>query len=321
MSNKIAITNVLKQNLHPSNVHNNGYNFVTLIKTYPALQQFVTPNAYNNLSINYFNANAVIALNKALLMHYYGVVYWHIPTGYLCPPIPSRANYLHYLADLLTTSNNGKPPNGKSITVLDIGVGANCIYPILGNYMYNWQFIGTDTHTNSLHAAQQNINNNPHLKNNITLLLQPNPQQIFINIIKPNQRIAVTICNPPFYASAAEANQKATQKLRQLTKTTIKNTKLNFGGMHNELYTLGGELQFLKTTIFESKQFKHQCLWFTSLISKSALLPQLQIYLQQVNALAVKVIPMHQGNKISRILAWSFFTIPQQNTWAKQYWQ
>ena len=41
------------------------------------------------------------ALNKALLAHFYAVKHWDIPDGFLCPPVPGRADYVHHLADLL----------------------------------------------------------------------------------------------------------------------------------------------------------------------------------------------------------------------------
>ena len=63
----------------------------------------------------------------ALLLHMYGVTGWTLPPRYLGPPIPGRADYLHYLADLLALSNGGEIPCGAAIRVLDIGVGANCI--------------------------------------------------------------------------------------------------------------------------------------------------------------------------------------------------
>jgi 23S rRNA (adenine1618-N6)-methyltransferase len=34
--------------------------------------------------------------------------------NYLCPPIPGRADYIHYIADLLA-SNNGIIPKGHGI--------------------------------------------------------------------------------------------------------------------------------------------------------------------------------------------------------------
>jgi 23S rRNA (adenine1618-N6)-methyltransferase len=54
------------------------------------------------------------------------------PANYLCPPIPAVADYLHYLADLLADGSGGVP-RGIKVRALDVGVGANCIYPLLGH--------------------------------------------------------------------------------------------------------------------------------------------------------------------------------------------
>jgi 23S rRNA (adenine1618-N6)-methyltransferase len=48
------------------------------------------------------------------------------------------------------------------------------------------------------------------------------------------------------------------------------------------------------------------CGWFTTLVSKSEHLPKLQQSLNKVNAAEVRVIEMAQGQKKSRILAWTF---------------
>jgi 23S rRNA A1618 N6-methylase RlmF len=49
---------------------------------------------------------------------------------YLCPPFLEETDYIHYIADLLASSNNGIIPK-HAVQGLDIGVGANCIYPIM----------------------------------------------------------------------------------------------------------------------------------------------------------------------------------------------
>src|SRR5688572_21763289 len=116
--------------MHPRNRHQARYDFAPLIRTSPELAVFVRPNPYGDESIDFADPAAVTALNRALLKHFYGISYWQIPPGYLCPPIPGRADYIHHVADLLATSHHGSIPHGASVAVLDIGVGANCIYPI-----------------------------------------------------------------------------------------------------------------------------------------------------------------------------------------------
>ena len=139
-SNKLSS----KNKLHPRNKHQGRYHFESLKISCPELSLFVHSNKYNDESIDFFDPEAVKALNKALLKQYYKIEYWHIPPNYLCPPIPGRADYLHHIADLLAKSNNGKIPKGNKIHCLDIGTGANCIYPIIGSSEYKWSVVGAD---------------------------------------------------------------------------------------------------------------------------------------------------------------------------------
>src|SRR6478736_8432409 len=98
-----------KENIgfHPRNRHRARYNFEELISNNPSLGQFVKLNKYNDKSIDFSNGEAVMQLNKALLRQYYGIRQWSIPPGYLCPPIPGRADYIHHVADLLGSYNQG----------------------------------------------------------------------------------------------------------------------------------------------------------------------------------------------------------------------
>lgn len=278
----------------------------------PALAQFVKLNAYHDASIDFANPQAVKALNKALLIQHYNILNWDIPPQYLCPPIPGRADYLHYLADLLSDSKKTLP--NKVVKVLDIGVGANAIYPLIGNREYGWQFVGADIDVLALKNAQRILNANAGLAEVIELRLQTMPSCIFKGIIKPNEFYNLTLCNPPFHASLAEAQAGTQRKWRNLGKVTAKNTskstsaKLNFGGQANELYCEGGENAFVNRMIVESTQFKTQCLWFSTLISKAENLPEIYRTLKSVNALKVKTINMTQGQKQSRIIAWTFLT-------------
>ena len=79
------------------------YDFPALIADFPTLKSFISTNKYGNDSVDYANPDAVKALNQALLKHFYGIENWDIPDGYLCPPIPGRAEYIHHISDLLTT--------------------------------------------------------------------------------------------------------------------------------------------------------------------------------------------------------------------------
>jgi len=293
-----------KSGLHPRNPHRFRYDFKALIDSCSDLEIFVSLNKFGDESIDFANPDAVKTLNRAILKHFYQISLWDIPKNYLCPPIPGRADYIHYIADLLANDNKNQIPTGKKIKVLDIGVGANCVYPIIGSQAYGWDFIGTDIDAVAIKSAQNIIKSNSVLAEKIECRMQPSINHIFDSILKPNEFFDVSICNPPFHASAEEAAAGSQRKNENLS-LKHKN-KLNFGGQNAELWCEGGEEAFVRNMIFESKEISKQITWFTSIISKKEHLPSIYYYLKKVNAIEVKTINMAQGQKTSRIVAWTF---------------
>ena len=308
--------NTEKTTLHPRNLHRFGYNFEQLALNYPKLGEFVSINEHDIETIDFSNPEAVKALNNALLITNYEIQNWDIPKDFLCPPIPGRADYIHYLADLLATTNNGVIPEGENVVGLDIGIGANCIYPILGNAIYGWSFVGTDIDENAIQNCKKIIEQNPKLVEAVSLQLQVNSRFIFKNIIEPEDKFTFTICNPPFHSSSEEATKSSIRKVNNLAPNTPKTAKpvLNFGGQNAELWCEGGELGFIKQMIFESAKYPMQCLWFTTLVSKQSNLNTIYKTLNNVAAIH-KTIEMAQGQKTSRIVAWTFMTEAQQKAW------
>ena len=300
--------------LHPKNFHNDRYDFQTLINAEKSLEKFVKPNKYGDLSIDFANPQAVIALNKALLSHFYKVTNWEIPKGYLCPPIPGRADYIHHISDLLASSNNGIVPKDK-VRGLDVGVGANCIYPIIGSSVYDWNFVGSDIEIESINSVENIIKSNEILKDKIETRHQKNPNNIFVGVINPEDRFDFTLCNPPFHKSLKEALEGNKRKVQNLTKQSNAKSALNFGGQNNELWCKGGEIAFIKNMINESKQFSKNCLWFTTLVSKKENVPLIYKALESAKPKEIKTINMAHGQKISRVVAWSFLSKEEQKAW------
>ncbi len=309
-----------KSGLHPRNTHLDRYNFEELRKTEQGLLRFVFENQYGDQTIDFANPDAVKTLNRALLKHFYKIKFWDIPDGYLCPPIPGRADYIHYAADLLAQSNAGKFPRGKKVKVLDIGTGANLIYPVLGNSIYDWSFVGAELDPKSIDSAQQIIDKNSNLKGKIELRQQTDSSQIFSGIIGKDEYFDLTICNPPFHESVAEATAGSARKVKNLKgKIGVKPT-LNFGGQANELWCEGGETRFVERMIRESMEFKFSCLWFTTLVAKEVNLSPIYSNLKKAGVAEMKTIPMSQGNKKSRVVAWTFLSPAQRNSWQKMRW-
>lgn len=320
MSNKNAHPKE-KSRLHPRNQHLQRYDFEVLLKGCPDLSPFVKTNIHGDESIDFSDPDAVKMLNKALLINYYEIQYWDIPEGYLCPPIPGRADYIHYMADVLCASNFGKIPTGKEVKCLDIGVGANCIYPIIGRKEYEWSFIGSEIDATSLESSHRIVEQNEILNGHVELRHQSDPKDILYGVIRKEEQIDITICNPPFHASAEAAKTGSLRKVNNLNKKKSKDPNLNFGGTSNELWCEGGEKRFIRDLIRESKKFGETCFWYSTLVSKQSNVSTVQGLLKEAKAIEVKTIPMGQGNKTSRIIAWTFLDKTQQKEWKLRYKQ
>ncbi len=296
--------------LHPRNRHKGRYDMTQLTQYNEELSRFVARNKYGDLSIDFFDPQAVKELNRALLSCYYGVEYWDIPPQALVPPIPSRADYIHYAADLIGAAR-------RDVKCLDIGVGANCIYPIIGVSEYGWSFVASDIEPASLDSARAIVDRNTQLVGRIELRLQCNRDSIFEGVINGDDYFDLTVCNPPFHDSPESAVKGSARKIRNLKATSKggkrskidvdkKSPTLNFAGQSNELWCEGGERAFVSKMIRESVKFKRNVGWFTSLISKEDNLPHLKRELREVGASHSRCIDMSQGNKRSRLLAWGF---------------
>lgn len=319
-----------KAGLHPRNQHKGNYDFPALCKALPELERHLIKNPKGEWSIPFSDPVAVKLLNKALLAHHYGVTFWDLPAGYLCPPIPGRADYIHRVADLLAEEYPALVHH--RVKALDIGVGANCIYPIVGVTEYGWHYTGSDVDPISVKQANLIAQGNAVLKGRIECRLQKNSKAIFSGVIGKDERYDVTTCNPPFHASLAEAQQGTERKIRNLrdnqrkkgvaqevsAKASAHAPTLNFGGQKAELWCPGGEAAFVKTMAVESKLFAQQVLWFTTLISKSDNVRWLKKQLEKVGVQSIKVVEMQQGQKVSRFVAWTFQNAEQRKRWLSE---
>ncbi|MDG5493186.1 23S rRNA (adenine(1618)-N(6))-methyltransferase RlmF [Psychroserpens sp. SPM9] len=294
--------------MHKKHTHSNAYDFEELVAYSPELKAFVKENAYGNLTIDFANPKAVKTLNKALLKQGYGIEYWEFPDAHLCPPIPGRVAYIHVLKDLLDASKLT-----KNISVLDIGTGATCIYPLLGHAEYGWKFMASEVDQDAFNNAQTIIDTNA-LNAFISLKLQKQQAHILTGILNTSETITATMCNPPFYKNEAEAIKTTERKLKGLGKHNDKVIR-NFSGTAKELWYPGGEKAFLHNYLYQSSLLKDNCFWFTSLVSKKALVESMEQSLKKLGATQVKVLDMSIGNKISRVVAWTFLSDKVQDNW------
>ena len=306
-----------KAGLHPRSRHGARYDFEQLVRSFPPLGPFVRPHAHGGESVDFADPAAVKALNRARLAHFYGIARWDIPPGYLCPPIPGRADYIHHVADLLAADQNGKIPRGSQVIALDVGLGANCVYPIIATHEYGWCVIGSELDPVALRNAQKIVAENAALTPLVGCRRQNSATAIFHGIILPGERFDLTLCNPPFHTSGAAAASGTERKLQNLGGGKRSETVLNFGGQPTELWCPGGELAFVRRMIAESVTCAESCRWFTTLVSKAGHVPLLLQALSRVKACEVRTIPMRHGQKQSRIVAWTFRSAEQRRAWRK----
>lgn len=303
--------NAQKPGLHPRNRHRDRYDLPALCLACPELNDFIVLNPAGEQTINFAEPRAVKALNKALLTHFYGVQQWDIPEGFLCPPVPGRADYIHHLADILAETSGEIP---RLASVLDIGVGANCIYPLIGAYEYGWRFTGSEVNAQAFASAQAIVQGNPGMSRTLRLRKQKDEKAIFHGIIHKNEQYDATICNPPFHDSAEAAREGSERKRRNLGQK--QDDARNFGGQQQELWCEGGEVRFIQQMIEESQQYGRQVMWFSSLVSRGENLPALYPLLTAVGTVKVVKKEMAQGQKQSRFIAWTFMDDSQRRRFA-----
>ena len=128
--------------------------------------------------------------------------------------------------------------------------------------------------------------------------------------IQHSVQFDLSMCNPPFHASEAEAHAANQRKRNNLAKrkAVTSGRPRNFGGQKTELWCADGEIGFLTRMANESVEYSGQVNWFTSLVSKGSNIPPLKKLLSRLGAQKIDVLKMNQGQKSSRVLVWSFLT-------------
>ena len=327
-----------------------------LCEAYPPLKSFIispdsSAKATSNSSkkapsrptIKFADPNAVRALNTALLVADYDIASNYadiLPTDALIPPVPGRADYVHYVADLLC-AESGKIPEGPSVRGLDIGTGASVIYPLIATSAYGWSMIASEINHISVQSAGRIIQGNE-LENLIDLRRQESQKNIFDGIWEPNEEIDFIMCNPPFFPSLEAFQAENARKIKGLARGGMNKKKSrkeaieakksefqsssssnNFGGTDSELWCKGGEVSFVRQMVDESKMksYRRKFLWCTSLVSRATNADQIEKYLRKTaQPKDIRRISFGAGKKSASILAWTFLDKDERMKWAAK-WQ
>ena len=302
------------EKMHPRNVFANGNPcFKKLAALYPALAEHVvvTTDGHKTqkYSIDFTNWDSTVELNRALLTEFYGIKHWHLPKPHLCPPIANRANYIHWLEDLLFLSRPSHVLNlkGPEVKGLDVGVGASVVYPIIGAAVNGWRFVGVDITDAAVASAAANVSGNEKIKNLVEIRdarsfrgmapfapIEKNNKtaSVLLPAIKPDETFAFSMCNPPFFESLSEAYQ---------------NPGTDFGGTCAEVSCPGGEENFVTTMFNDSVALGDTIHWFTTMCGKKDTTKMLKKLLHgEKKVTAVRSETFYQGKTTRWGVAWSF---------------
>lgn len=298
--------------------------FAALAIKHPSLTPYLVhdPRGKNRATVDFKDANGSRELTRVLLKEYFGVN-WSLPPGQLVPPVPNRTNYIRWIAQLLRLA---RPP-GDVVRGLDLGCGANLIYPLLGAAMFGWAFVAADATPIALESARRNVENNPHLAGLIEVREVRPPPGVSGGtleggsersaagmetkdgaapdstaphnqggVLRPALRdsdpvFAFTMCNPPFFSTLDKAGL---------------NPNTDHEGTAEEMVCPGGEEAFVRRMIYDSAALKDRVYWFSTMCGKKSTLKAARYQLQQCGAEVIRTTELMQGKTSRWCIAWSF---------------
>lgn len=122
----------------------------------------------------------------------------------------NRLDYILYIQDLMDEKSSAT----DEIYGIDLGVGASCIYALLGcSLRKNWNFVGTEINGDSIEYAQENINRNL-LQDRIHIIQNKRQRHLFPKkLLQRHEKYDFCMCNPPFYKDMDHAQELASSKV------------------------------------------------------------------------------------------------------------
>ena len=263
--------------------------FKFLSEEFPEFKKYVYINKYGGYSINWKNPNSIKELVKTILNKFLNIIYYEIPENFLVPTLTSRYNYLNYINKLFTKF---KIENKEKI-LIDIGTGANIIYPLLGYKLYNWNFIASEINEDAIKIGKKIIKEN-NLEKEIFIFKQNDSKKIFENIININKKYLCSICNPPFFDINTEIKKD----------NLYTDNEYNY----NEVYCEGGEIFFIKEMIKESYIYKKNIFLFSSLIGRKNNMKKIYSVIKNIKEISLlNKTTIKQGKNARWIIIWSFY--------------
>jgi 23S rRNA A1618 N6-methylase RlmF len=171
-SNQVASGDILVQAEDP--------NFEELACQYPAFAQAWAATKANQREkgphatfSSCVTQEFTIALTRAILMQHFRLKLPYLDEEHLCPPIPNRFFYLHWIhTRLLPRNMNEHNQLQVQRCGLDLGSGASCIYSLLAARFFRWTMVTSEIDPQAVALARANAKAN-YLGHFITVLQVP----------------------------------------------------------------------------------------------------------------------------------------------------
>ncbi|XP_077996061.1 RNA N(6)-adenosine-methyltransferase mettl16-like [Glandiceps talaboti] len=287
----------LNRFMHPRNRYKSSPpDFAKLAADYPSFREHVEMNLNGKVTLDFKNPEALRALTCTLLKEDYGLDV-HLPLDRLVPTVPLRLNYIHWIEDLIQQDGNYK---GSNIHGIDIGTGASCIYPLLGEVVNDWKFTATETDDLNIKYATENIERNE--KNDKIKVIKTSEDCLLRTVLEgdPKQCYTFCMCNPPFYGSPLEAQGLLSRSEDRPDPKSI-NTAAD-----TECIAEGGEVTFVKKIIADSLKYRDRVRWYTSMVGKKKSIWPLKTELKKHKVRTVTTTEFCQGRTMRWGIAWTF---------------
>ena len=254
--------------------------------------------------INWKNVLHQQTLAKAVLRVYFKVEV-DLPSDRLIPSVPVRYQYIQWIQRLLESCNSFSDLDSESnaqSSGLDVGVGASCIFPLLGCAANpNWRFYGTDIDERSISVSNSNIFKNE-LSFRIRLYLMTTESPLFPLDIIGAKTLDFTMCNPPFYGSRKEIEKRAAAKGHE--------PKAVCTGADVEMITPGGEVAFATRMLDESCALATRVRWYTTMLSKKESIEPVITHLKEAGCTNWAITKLKPGEFTVRwVVGWSWASL------------
>jgi len=284
--------------MHPRNRYfRRKPDFAALAAQFADFAAIVVTDSRGRVHVDWKDPACSVALTRALLRADYGLK-WELPRGFLCPPVPQRVNYVHWIEDLLAGTIETAIKSAHAVRIpdeatgLDVGVGASAIYPLLALSLHpNWKMIGTDINEEALRSARANVESNG-LQAKIRLELVGSDSVLLETVRKQSDVIDFCMCNPPFFAAEEDARKASHYR--------------SCDAKVQELVTPGGEQAFVSRMIADSQVLRHRVRWYTTMVGHKSSLTAAMAEIKSCGASLVRSTTFFQGKTIRWAVAWSF---------------